>query len=308
VERPRHPILLYTLILAMVLGWSYNFIVGKLALRVIDVWTLTSFRVTLSALLMVPIYFATPRHARFNRKDLWTFAVLGFLGVVVNRGLFVVGLNYTTAGHSALIVATGPILILILARAHRLEQITLPKVLGLAFALLGIIVLVGGDRLQLHSGMWVGDLITLVGTVGFATYTVKAKKVAQQYDTISMNTFSNLAGALMILPLTVRQAARLDWAHVGWGGWLGLAYMAVVSSVLAYLIFFWALKHVSASRLAMFTYIEPPLATLLGVLILGEKMTAVLVVGGCLILAGVYLAEFGPGTRAEEAPADTAGA
>ncbi|MGB6484128.1 MAG: DMT family transporter [Candidatus Acidiferrales bacterium] len=137
-------------------------------------------------------------------------------------------------------------------------------------------------------------------------YTVLAKKVARQYDTISMNTFCNLAGAIFLLPMSMREAARLDWRAVGTVGWLGLGYTVLVSSIGAYLIFFWALSHLPASRLAVFTYLEPPLGALLAVVLLGENLTNALLIGGGLILAGVYLAEFGPGSA--QVPAETAGA
>lgn len=306
MERPRHPVLLYTLVLLTVLGWSLNFIIAKITLRYINPFALTSFRIELSGLLMVPIYFVQPRRSRLNRKDLWIFAVLGFWGVAVNRGLFIVGLNYTTAAHSVLIVASGPILVLLLARAYKLEKITRAKIFGMATCFAGVAILVLGDELHRHAGTWIGDLIALGGTCGFALYTVLAKRVARQYDTISMNTFCNLAGAIFLLPLTVREAARLDWTAVGAAGWLGLTYTVLVSSIGAYLVFFWALAHLPASRLAVFTYLETPIAALLAVLILGESPTLALLVGGGLILLGVYLAEFGPG--GEAAPVEAAGA
>ena len=306
MERPRHPVLLYTLILLMVLGWSFNFIIAKITLQYLNPYALTSFRIVLSGILMLPIYLARPRRSPFNRKDLWNFAVLGFWGVVVNRGLFVLGLDYTTAAHSALIVASGPILILLLARAYKLEKVTRAKIASMAICFVGVTILVAGEELHRHAGTWVGDAITMAGTAGFAVYTVLAKKVARQYDTISMNTFCNLAGAIFLLPMSVREAVRLNWATVGTIGWLGLAYTVLISSVAAYLVFFWALAHLSASRLAVFTYVEPPLATLLAVVLLNESVTRALVIGGGLILAGVYLAEFGPGSA--EVPAETAGA
>lgn len=306
VERSRHPVLLYALVLLMVLSWSFNFIAGKIALRHMDPWTLATFRIILSAVLTLPFYFAMPRRTRFHRHDLWTFTVLGFFGVVVNRGFFTFGLAYTTVGHSAMIVATGPILVLLLARAFRLENITPAKIAGMALSFAGVGVLVSEGGLHFHSGTLTGDLVTLGGTIGFAVYTVLGKRVARQYDTISMNTFNNLAGAVILLPLGVWRALHLDWAGVGWAGWSAVVYMALVTSVLAYLIFFWALRHMAASRLSAFSYLHPPLATLLGVLLLGEKLTRLLLIGGALILAGVYLTEFGAGS--EKAPLDTAAA
>lgn len=306
MERPRHRVLLYTLILLMILAWSFNFTVGKITLRYLNPYALTSFRIVLSGICMLPIYFAMPQRSRFERKDLWTFAVLGFWGVVVNRGLFIMGLDFTSASHSALIVATAPILILVLARMHRLEAITFAKITGMVICCAGIVVLVGGDKMHVGRGMWVGDLITLGGTIGFSVYTVLSKRVARQYDTISMNTFCNLAGAIFLLPLAVEQGMRLNWRAVGTTGWIGLGYTVLISSIAAYIVFFWALAHVSASRLAAFTYIETPLAAFFGVVMLGERLTGPLVLGGCLILVGVYLAEFGPGSQ--EAPVETAGA
>ncbi|HEV2288107.1 MAG TPA: EamA family transporter [Candidatus Acidoferrales bacterium] len=306
LERLRHPFVFYSLILLMVLSWSFNFVIGKITLRYIDPFTLTSFRIILSALAMLPVYIAMPERSRLNRKDLWNFIVLGFFGMLINRGLFTIGLDYTTAGHSALIVAAGPILILVLAQMHGLEGTTWQKITGMTLCVIGVTVLVGGDDLHLHGKAWAGDLITLGGTIGFAIYTVLAKKVARQYDTISMNTFCNLAGAILVLPLALRQSVHLQWSSVGWVGWAGLAYMVLISSVAAYLIYFWALRYVNATRLATFTYIEPPLATLLGVILLGEKLTNLLLLGGGLILAGVYLAEFAMSSA--EAPPDTAGA
>jgi drug/metabolite transporter (DMT)-like permease len=306
VERPRHPVLLYTLISLMVLGWSFNFIVGKIALRYINAYALTSFRIVLSGVFMLPIYFARPWRTRLNRKDIWIFAVLGFWGVVVNRGLFILGLDYTTAGHSALIVGSGPIIVLVLARLYKLEKITRLKIISMTICFAGVAVLVAGEELHGHAGTWVGDLIALGGTIGFAVYAVLAKRVAGQYDTISMNTFCNLAGAIFVLPMGIREAVKLDWAAVGPIGWLGLAYTVLVSSISAYLIFFWALSQMPASRLAVFTYLDTPLATLLAVVLLGESVTGALIVGGGMILLGVYLAEFGPG--AQQVPAEIAGA
>ncbi len=297
--------LLYSLILLMVLGWSFNFVIAKITLRHFDPYTLTSFRIILAGLFMLPIYFAMPQRARFHRRDLWNFVVLGFFGVVINRGFFIVGLDYTTAARSALIVATGPIFVLLLARAHNLERITRGKIIGMVLCMAGVVVLVGGDAMHFHGGTGAGDLIAIGSTVGFAIYTVLAKKVARQYDTISMNTFCNMAGAIMLLPLGVQEAARLHWKDVGWIGWAGLAYTVLVSSVFAYLIFFWALRHMTASRLAVFTYLEAPLAMLLAVIFLGEKLTSTLLAGAGLILAGVYLTEIGPGS--EDVPAETAG-
>jgi drug/metabolite transporter (DMT)-like permease len=278
----------------MVTLWSVNFIVGKVALRHMDVWTLVSFRLVLAALVLIPIYLAWPRRQRFGPRDYWNFAYLGFFGVAVNQGCFTVGLNYTTVGHASIIVSTGPVLVLLFARVLKLEALTPAKVIGVATSFAGVFVLVAENGLGLHSGTLAGDLISFTGATSYAIYAVLGKKVAKQYDSLSMNTFNCIVAAIIFAPLAVRQGLRLDWGSVGWAGWAGLFYMAAASSVAAYLIFFWALRHLAASRLAAVSYVQPVLVTLLGIILLGERLTHSLLVGGGLVLLGVYLAERGP--------------
>lgn len=275
----------------MTLCWSINFIIGKITLRHIDVFTLMPFRIILAGLILLAIYFATPSRTRFNRKDIWTFSVLGFFGVAMNQGFFTLGLNYTTASHSSLIIAVSPILVLLIAWAMNQEALTAAKMLGMVVSFLGVTVLATEQGLHLHSGNLLGDLITIGGDTGFALYAVLGKKVAKRYDSLSMNAFNTLAASILLLPLAIRQGVRLNWGAVGWVGWAGMFYMAAFSSVVGYLIFYWALRYMAASRLSAFSYIQPVIVNILGIALLGEHLTTRLLTGGALILLGVYVTE-----------------
>jgi drug/metabolite transporter (DMT)-like permease len=287
-----------TLVLALTLSgmlflWSFNYIAGKIALRHLDPISLACFRIELAAIIMLPIYFSRPQRAKLRLRDLWPFAYLGFFGVVVNQGLFTVGLNYTTSDHSAVIIAVGPIVVLLLARMMKLEAITPAKILGLAVAFAGVFLLEAENGSPAHSPFLVGDVITLCGTIGFAIYAVLGKKVAAEYDAIAMNTFNCVAAAVMLMPLSVQQGLHLDWKAVGWYGWLGLGYMAAASSVAAYTLFYWVLRYMTASRVAVISYFQPIAVILLSVAFLNEHPTRNLLLGTALVLLGVYLAERG---------------
>jgi O-acetylserine/cysteine efflux transporter len=291
-KRPSFWSLAFMLALMLML-WSFNYVAGKIALRHLDPISLACFRIELAAMIMLVIYFARRQPSKLHVRDIWPFAYLGFFGVVVNQGLFTVGLNYTTSNHSAVIIAIGPIIVLLLARALKLEALTAGKILGMAVAFAGVFVLEAEQGSPRNSPFLLGDLITLGGTIGFSIYAVLGKKVAGQYDAIAMNTFNCVAAAIMLLPLSIGQGMHLDWRAVGWQGWLGMIYMAAASSVAAYTIFYWILRYMSASRVAAVSYFQPIVVILLSVAFLSESPTGNLLLGTALVLLGVYLAERG---------------
>jgi len=99
------------------------------------------------------------------------------------------------------------------------------------------------------------------------------------------------AGAVLFVPLAVREGAHLNWASVGWAGWAGLFYMAAFSSVAAYVLFYWVLRYMEASRVSAVNYFQPVGAIIVAATFLGEHPTRHLLIGGALILLGVYVAE-----------------
>lgn len=278
-------------LIAVLFAWSINYIVGKITLTHFNALTLASFRLQISALVLLSLYFSRRNRTPLNRCDLWTFAYLGFFGYAINQGGFVTGLSLTTSEHSVIIVALGPILILAMARAMGLETLTPGKVFGMLISFSGVIVLETDSGSPLHSPLLLGDLISLAGTLGYSIYTVLAKRVAGTYDTISINAFSATVGAIVWLPVALRQGSRLNWAGVGLPGWAGLLYMVLFSSVGGYLLFYWLLRHMEASRVVVVNYFQPVVVVLLSIPLLAERPTTRLLVSGVLVLLGVYLTE-----------------
>jgi drug/metabolite transporter (DMT)-like permease len=292
----------------VVVVWAVNFIAAKIGLRYLPPLTMASFRVTLAGLSMVPAYLLCSRWPAFadsgrgwsqgiTPRDLWTFSYLGFFGVVVNQMCFTMGLRYTSVSHAAVIVGMGPIYTLILAVLFRLERATWHKVVGMTIALVGVAVLASENGISARSPSLLGDAITMTGSIGFATYAVLGKRVAGRYDALTMVAFNHFAGAIIILPVALRQARELGpfsrWRAIPWPAWAAVLFMAVCSSALAYLLYFWLLRYLEASQLSAFTYLLPVLAVILGILLLGERGSFMQIIGGTLALAGVYWVESG---------------
>jgi drug/metabolite transporter (DMT)-like permease len=304
---PSRPVIA-SLIGVVVVIWAVNFIAAKIGLRSFPPLTMASFRVCAAGVVMIPFYLCIKRlrlaafaeaapagNRGFTRRDVWTFLYLGFFGVSVNQFCFTLGLHYTSVSHSAVIVGMGPIYTLILAVLLRLERATWHKALGMAVAFTGIAVLASEHGISAHSASLLGDAITMTGSVGFATYAVLGKRVAGEYDALTMTAYNHFAGALVLLPLAVHQAWMLhaagNWRAVPWQAWAAILYMALLGSAVAYVLYYWLLRYLEASQLSAFTYLLPVLATILGILTLGEKGTWMQLVGGALALGGVYWTE-----------------
>ena len=292
----------------VILIWAVNFIAAKIGLRSLPAATLASFRVVLAGAVMLPFYqfcsklpafsgAAESRGRRLTLGDLWTFLYMGFFGVVMNQVCFTVGLRYTSVSHAAVIVGMGPIYTLILAVLFQLEKATWRKATGMAIAFAGIAVLASENGISAHSPSVLGDAITMTGSIGFAMYVVLGKRLGRLYNPLTMTAFSHYAGAMIVLPVAVYRAVLLgsaeQWRTIAWTGWAAMLYMAVFSSAVAYVFYFWLLRYLEASQLSAFTYLLPVVATILGIVWLGEKGSWGQVLGGVLALSGVYWIESG---------------
>ena len=292
----------------IVVVWALNFIAAKIGLQHLPPLTMASFRIVAGGAVMVPIYLLCRRlpmfqeaarasRSGFTGRDFWTFLYLGFFGVAINQSCFTIGLHYTSVSHSAVIVGIGPIYTLVLAVLLRVEQATWRKASGMAIAFAGIALLTSENGLSAHSPSLLGDAITMVGSLGFAMYAVLGKRVANKYDTLTMSAFNHFAGALLLLPLAIREARAMgpaaNWRAVPWESWASTLYMAVFGGAVALILYFWLLRYLEASQLSAFTYLLPITATILGILWLGEKGSWGQVFGGSLALAGVYWVESG---------------
>jgi drug/metabolite transporter (DMT)-like permease len=146
-----------------------------------------------------------------------------------------------------------------------------------------------------HSPTIHGDFITLCGSLAFALYVVLGKRVAGNYDALTMTTWNYLFGGLIILPIAVNRALAIgplsNWQSIPWQAWVCLAFSAIFSSSLAYLFYFWLLRYLDASQLSAFSYLLPVSATILGILFLGEHGSWSELFGAALALCGLFMTE-----------------
>ena len=191
------------------------------------------------------------------------------------------------------LIGLTPIQVLIIARLRGQEHITARKAAGMAIALAGVAVLVYPTSAPGARATLLGDYDRAAGRFVFCTLHRVRQRGNRQFSNITVNTYAYVGGGVALLPLTLWEAGRNPVTHASAGAWLAAIYMALFPSVAAYLIYYYALGRMTASRVSAFSYLQPIFASIMGVFILGESLGASVIAGGTVILAGVYLAERG---------------
>ena len=296
--RHRHG-LMYAAMTLVVTFWAANMVAGKYALRGFSSVALAQLRVAGAALIYAMAYLARrPRPSlRLTRREWIFYGVTALTGVTLNQLFFIGGLARSSVAHTGLIVALGPVMVLVLAWMMRLEAMTALKLTGIVISFAGVGVLTAVREPGPSNGSWVGDLILLAGTAVFSYYTILMKEAAEHLDELSLSFLTFGLGAVMMLPLAVEALSKTRWTAIPATAYAALAFMIVLGTVVPYLLFAYSMNGLSASRVAAFNYLQPVIATGLAVWLLAEKLTLKTVAGGALILVGVYLTERAQGEK-----------
>ncbi len=285
----------YAVMLAITLMWSGNFVAVKYVVREMPPLLIMTMRTLFAALVMAPLFVSAPRTVEQNRslkRDFWLLAAVGVAGVTLNQLFFTLALERTSVAHGSLIISTTPISILLMASLVRQERLTALKMLGMAVALGGV-ALIQFTPSKSEGATLLGDLLALCGSLTFAAFTVFGKQVMRSHSSITINAFAYFGGSLLLTPAVLLLGGAAQLATISWGSWLTLCYMAVFPSVLCYVGYFYALNYIPASRVAVFAYLQPAIATFMAVPLLGESISSSLLLGGAIALTGVAITQRG---------------
>jgi drug/metabolite transporter (DMT)-like permease len=226
-----------------------------------------------------------------ERRDVPRFLWLGILVIPLNQGFFLFGLARSTASHASLLYALTPLAVLLLARRLLGEGAVLSKLLGtlVAFTGVGIILLERGLAHELT--VLVGDLMILLAVFAWALYTVLSKPLSMKYGAMAVTTWSIVAGTVFSLPAFLIPGAVPPLDTIRPDVWGGILYLAIGTSVIAYPLWMYALRHLEASKVAITTNLQPILTAILSWIFFRERFTPGFFIGATLVLAGVTWVE-----------------
>jgi drug/metabolite transporter (DMT)-like permease len=276
------------LILAAVF-WGLNFAATKYAAETIPPLVIVAFRFTGGGLLLLLILRLLEPERTPGRRDLLLMAALGCCGVAVAQSGFTFGVSLTSAASTGLIFATAPVWGLLLGAALGFERPTLRGIVGLALSVVGVAVVVlegfgsGGDSLA-------GDLLVLMASVGVGGYTVLSMPLLERHTPLAVAGYPVVFGAPFLLVLSSPYLLDLEWGSVGSGQWAAVVFSAVFATAFAFAGWQRGISRIGANRVLVYQYLITAVGVSSGIVFFGERLGIEKILGGAVILLGIYLA------------------
>ena len=285
----------YIKLAAVTMVWGGTFVAGRFLAGAIDPLLAASLRFLIAsvALLLFMVCARIPL-VRPSARQLLRLALLGFFGIFFYNLCFFYGLQYINASRASLIVALNPAVIGLASWLMFKERLAANKVVGIALCLGGAATVIVSRNPQLLQGTaqaWIGDVLIFGCVVGWGVYSLCSRGLNQHLGPLQTVTWSVLLGTLMLL-LASLIMGRFTLAAINMirtPQLLSLLYLGVLGSAVAYIGYYDGIRRIGATRSGVFIALNPLTAVICGALLLDEHLTLAMLLGGAVILLGIYL-------------------
>ncbi len=271
-------------VLALILAniiWGAAAPIYKWALLDVPVFTFAFIRFFIPALLIF-IFFR--KYVKVSLKKLPLLILIGLCDITFNIGLYFIALQHTASINGPIIASSGPVFLILLAILFLKERPTKKMLLGNLIGLTGVLVIVVQPFFQPTKDASIFANLLIIGT------TISKARVKIPFLTVMFWSFT--IGTLTFLPLFLWEVSKVGLLpNLNFQGITGLLYATILSSSLCYIFYYWSIRHIHASEMSIFAYIDPVAAILIAAPLLGEYPTPLFIIGSILVFFGIYVAE-----------------
>jgi drug/metabolite transporter (DMT)-like permease len=289
------------LLLTAVTLWGLNFSIVKFGLSEIAPLAFPVFRFGLGGIALLIILRLREGSVGVRRGDLPLLVLVGFFGITLSQISFVFALTNTSASDTALVMATAPIVTALLASAVGLERMGRRHWIAVSIGLVGLVLVVVGGAAGVRLGSnLLGDGLALANVIVSSVSALPILPLLRRYSAHRILTYEMLIGTAILLPFAVPGLVAQNYAQVTLAGWGSLAYAVVFSGIVTNLLYFTAIGRVGPSRAAVYQYLQSFLAVLFAVILLGEHVTLLQVLGGVVVVGSIVFGRSAVGRQTHE--------
>ncbi len=243
------------------------------------------------AFLFITILFKP--NFKVHKKDIPLMLFCGIIGISLHISLYYTGLSLTSAVNAAIIASSIPILTLFFSKFFLNEKISSKFLLGGITGLFGVFFII--IRPILESGIslhFLGNILLFGSAFSFILYEIISKKLTKRnYHTKTVASYSYLIGALTFFPFFMIDITSNGINFINPKFLMGLSFIILFPSLIALPLWHWAVSKLEVSRVGFFLYLDPVIASVVAVFLLGEIITSSMLIGALFIFIGLYIAE-----------------
>jgi len=278
------------LLVLISLAWAGSFIAVRLTYQEISPINLGFLRFFIATPIMGLILFLRKKKVRIPSKELLPLSILGLTGVTILYILQFIGISYTTASTSAVLINTNVIFIAILSTIFLKEKFSLKKSAGVAISFFGVIVVIfaqmSNENITFSNTFLIGCIFVILSAACWAVYSIVGKRLLIKYDSFTVTTYAFALGTVFFLPIVFPEIIDVI-QNISFNGWMAVLYLGLICSVFAYLAWFYVLSKNEVGSSAVFLNLIPLFAITLSFFV-GEVLTALFLVGATLIILGIH--------------------
>jgi drug/metabolite transporter (DMT)-like permease len=269
--------------------WGLGFFFGKIVLREMSVPHMVLYRFWFAC---PPLFFVL-RRPRFSMREWRLLLIAAFLGIPVQYLVQFQGLAWTTVSHAALMVGTMPVILAIGACIFAHERLDLIGWFALTASSAGVTLIVLGSNNRAGNAAQgptlAGDLLVVLSLLIALAWVLLNKFLMRTHSPLQVTAFVLLSGTLMLTIWVVLRNGLPPVHNVSSRAWMALLGSGLLCNTSAMFLWNWGIARVPASRAGVFLNIEPALGSVLGVELLGEKLSPYAWIGGGMILAAAFM-------------------
>jgi drug/metabolite transporter (DMT)-like permease len=269
--------------------WGAMFPFIKPALEVVPPFTFALLRFIVATAVFVPIA-GREAIALLRGPDGRRLAVMGVLGMCITQVSQALALKLSTASDIALLIATSPLWIALLARLWLGEHMSRRAILGFGCAMLGIgLVLWPRGAADIGPQRIIGDLLCIITTVAWAGYNVMGKEIMARRSPVAATAACVFVGTPCIIPFAAYELLTGQTPRLTLAAGAGILYAGLLVTALGFVVLFWTLARVRANQAAVLMYLQPVAGVLIAWAMLGERLAPLFFAGVVPVFAGVAL-------------------
>ena len=284
-------------VLIITVLWSSSLILAKIVFVELTPITFVALRYTLACPILIPMaLFAKRRQDSLSnpRKHWKLLVVAGLMGPFLSQVMQYIGLNLTTASDAVLLLNFTPVFAVVLAAAVIDERITDAKLLGLAMATLGAIMIVFNPAPvdpAINPTRLIGDIILIASTFFFAVNAIIGKIAVKSVDSVSVTLYSTLAAVPFLwVSVAVFEDPSVLFA-LSLQAWVIVMWVGIVNTAVAFMLYYESMKYIEASKVQIALNLIGVWGVLMSIPILGETISLLQILGGAVTIIGVIMVQ-----------------